>query len=175
MLPFVGFTFASMLAMIALNTFVLTTLDSATRITRFIVEESIGEYIPYFKNKYLSTGFIIVITYFVGITESWQKIWPVFGATNQLIAALALFVISSYLVGIKKPAKYTLYPAIFMALTSAGALIWQCFTYLTQQNPNYFLATVCFILISLAIFIAYEAFSVIFQKKEREILLERWN
>ena len=51
MLPFLSFTFASMIAVLALNTFVLTTLDSAVRITRFIVQESIGRKIVLLQSK----------------------------------------------------------------------------------------------------------------------------
>ncbi|NIQ01456.1 MAG: carbon starvation protein A, partial [Nitrospinaceae bacterium] len=92
MLPVLSFTFASMIAVLALNTFVLTTLDTAVRITRFIVQESLGDKVQTFQNKYVTTGGVIFLAYLIGATEGWQKIWPIFGATNQLIAAVALFV-----------------------------------------------------------------------------------
>ncbi len=62
MLPFLSFTFASMIAVLALNTFVLTTLDSAVRITRFIVQESVGEEILLFKNKYVCTVLVVLLS-----------------------------------------------------------------------------------------------------------------
>ena len=110
MLPILSFTFASMIAVLALNTFVLTTLDTAVRITRFIVQESLGPKVPVFQNKYVTTVAVIFLAYLIGATEGWQKIWPIFGATNQLIAAVALMVASTYLMAAKKPTKYTLYP-----------------------------------------------------------------
>ncbi len=96
MLPFLSFAFASMIAVLALNTFVLTTLDSAVRITRFIVQESAGQKIDLFQNKYICTAAVVFLSYLIGATDGWQKIWPIFGATNQLIAAVALFVVATW-------------------------------------------------------------------------------
>lgn len=100
--PFVGFSIASMLAMTALKTFILTTLDSSTRIARFIIEESVGRRNRFFANKYVALLLVIVPSYILGTSSGYTKIWPVFGAANQLIAALALMVVSAYLVGGEK-------------------------------------------------------------------------
>jgi carbon starvation protein len=156
MLPILGFSVSSMIAVLALNTFVLTTLDSGVRITRFITQESVGKKLPFLYDKYLATGIVVFLAYLIGATDGWQKIWPIFGATNQLIAAVALFVISSYLIGIKKPSKYTLYPAVFMVITTIGALAWQGFKFLSSPQPNYFLGITSLILIGLAVFVGIE-------------------
>jgi carbon starvation protein len=156
MLPILSFTFASMIAVLALNTFVLTTLDTAVRITRFIVQESLGPRVPVFQNKYVTTIAVIFLSYLIGATEGWQQIWPIFGATNQLIAAVALMVCSTYLMAAKKPTKYTLYPAVFMIITTIGALAWQGYKFLTAPEPNYFLGIAAMVLIALAIFVGSE-------------------
>ncbi|MFQ5449792.1 MAG: carbon starvation protein A [Nitrospinaceae bacterium] len=161
MLPMLSFTFASMIAVLALNTFVLTTLDTAVRITRFIVQESLGRKVPFFENKYVSTGVIILLAYMIGATEGWQKIWPIFGATNQLIAAVALMVVSTYLIGVRKPAKYTLYPAIFMVITTIGALAWQGYRFFSAPEPNYLLGFASLILIGLSLFVGNEGMRVL--------------
>jgi len=156
MIPMISFTFASMIAVLALNTFVLTTLDSAARITRFIVQESIGRRFAALKNKFLATAVIIFLSYLIGATEGWQKIWPIFGATNQLIAAVALFVISSYLVAMKKTAAYTFYPAVFMVITTIAALCWQSWQFFNQPEPNVFLGVSALILVGLAVYVGRE-------------------
>jgi len=156
MLPFLSFTFASMIAVLALNTFVLTTLDSAVRITRFIVQESAGQKIDLFQNKYVCTVAVVFLSYLIGATDGWQKIWPIFGATNQLIAAVALFVVATWLMARNKPTKYALYPAIFMVVTTIGALAWQSYKFYTQPEPNFFLGTAAVFLICLALFVGYE-------------------
>jgi len=156
MLPFLSFTFASMIAVLALNTFVLTTLDTAVRITRFLIQESLGEKVPIFKNKYIVTVTVIFAAYLIGATDGWQKIWPIFGATNQLIAAVALFVVATWLMAVKKPTQYVLYPAIFMVITTIGALGWQAYSFLTAPEPNLFLGITALVLIGLAVFVGNE-------------------
>ena len=156
MLPFLSLTFASMIAVLALNTFVLTTLDTAVRITRFLVQESLGEKLPAFKNKYIVTLTVIFAAYLIGATDGWQKIWPIFGATNQLIAAVALFVVATWLMAVKKPTQYVLYPAIFMVITTIGALGWQAYSFLTAPEPNFFLGITALVLIGLAVFVGNE-------------------
>jgi len=167
MLPFLSFTFASMIAVLALNTFVLTTLDSAVRITRFIVQESVGQRIILFKNKYICTVLVVFFSYLIGATDGWQKIWPIFGATNQLIAAVALFVIATWLMAMGKPTKFALYPAIFMIVTTIGALAWQSYRFYTQPEPNIFLGTAAIFLIILALFVGYEGMSTLRGRKEK--------
>jgi carbon starvation protein len=156
MMPILSFTFASMIAVLALNTFVLTTLDTAVRVTRFIVQESLGREVPVFQNKYFATVGVVFLAYLIGATEGWQKIWPIFGATNQLIAAVALMVCSTYLMAKGKPTKYTLYPAVFMLITTIGALAWQGYQFLTAPEPNYLLGITALVLIALAIFVGAE-------------------
>ena len=165
MLPFLSFTFASMIAVLALNTFVLTTLDTAVRITRFLVQESLGEKIPTFKNKYAVTTTVVFVAYLIGATDGWQKIWPIFGATNQLIAAVALFVVATWLMAVKKPTKYVLYPAIFMVITTIGALSWQAYRFLTAAQPNLFLGLTAIVLIGLAMFVGNEGMQALRGKR----------
>jgi carbon starvation protein len=168
MMPMMSFSFASMIAVLALNTFVLTTLDSAARITRFIVQESIGRQFVPFKNKYIATIAIIVLAYLIGATEGWQKIWPIFGATNQLIAAVALFVISSYLASVKKPTVYTFYPALFMIVTTIAALCWQAWRFFTQPVPSIFLGVSALVLVGLAIYVGLEGIRSLQNRKNMD-------
>ena len=157
MLPILSFTLASMIAVLALNTFVLTTLDTAVRITRFLMQEAFGQHVPIFRDKYIVTIAVVFAAYLIGATDGWQKIWPIFGATNQLIAAVALFVVATWLMAVKRPTHYVLYPAVFMVVTTIAALGWQAYQFFTAQEPNVFLGTTAVLLIILAIFVAYEA------------------
>ena len=157
MLPTLSFTLASMIAVLALNTFVLTTLDTAMRITRFLVQEALGNQISVFRNKYVVTVVVMVAAYLIGASGGWQKIWPVFGATNQLIAVMALFVVATWLMAVKRPTHYVLYPAVFMMVTTIAALAWQTYQFFTAPDPNIFLGSTTMVLIGLAVFVAYEA------------------
>lgn len=164
-LPFISFPLAMLFAMITLNTFVLTSLDTATRVTRFMVQELLGARFRLFSNKYGALLLVLVPAGWLGITNSWTKIWPLFGATNQLVAALALFVISAYLIGAKKPVGYTIYPAFFMIITTVAALAWQAYHFLAQEEPKTMLGISSIVLICLALFVAKEGCQIVFAKK----------
>lgn len=168
MLPFLGFGISAMIAMMTLKTFILTTLDTGTRITRYIIQESIGVKIPLFRNRYVAILFVIIPSYYLGVSNAWSKMWPIFGATNQLIAALALFVISAYLIGIRRPTRYTLYPALFMIATTIGALSYQAYGFMTAEKTNILLGTTSIILILLTLFVGYEGFQALSVTLKRE-------
>lgn len=157
MIPALSITLTSMIAMIALNTFVLTTTDTATRITRFVVQESVGDVMPVFKNKYVALLACIIPIFIIGYTNSASVVWPVFGAANQLIAALAMFVTSAYFLSKRRPTAYTLYPGVFMLVTTITALCWQGYNFLTAPKPNYLLTVICIALIILAASVSMEA------------------
>jgi len=89
----------------------------------------------------------------------------VFGASNQLVAALALVVVSSYLVGIKRPTKFTLYPAYFMLFTTLAALIFQGYNFFRAES--YLLGVVSVILIILALVIVYDARFILFTTRKK--------
>ena len=101
----------------------------------------------------------------IGATDGWQKIWPIFGATNQLIAAVALFVVATWLMAVKKPTQYVLYPAIFMVITTIGALSWQAYRFLTAAQPNLFLGLTAIVLIGLAMFVGNEGMQALRGKR----------
>jgi carbon starvation protein len=140
-------------AMLMLNAFVLTTLDTAVRISRYLTRELIGDIIPIFKNRTVTTFVVIIPAFLLAITNSWKAIWPIFGASNQLIAALCLLIVSTYLTSIKKSKIYTVIPMIFMSLTTIAALIFQLYKFITTSPPNYLLSIISLILLILGWYI----------------------
>jgi carbon starvation protein len=164
-IPGITLVVGSFFGMIMLNAFVLTTLDTGTRLGRFITTELMGKKLPILNNRWIASLFVLFFAAILGGTEGYKVIWPVFGASNQLVAALALIVVSSYLVGTKRPKKFTVYPAIFMLLTTLGALIYQGYYFF--QAKRYLLGCISLILIVLASFIVYDARTVLFTKNGR--------
>jgi carbon starvation protein len=140
-----------------LNAFILTTLDTCARLSRYILSETVGQKASILNNKYLATGIGLVIAYFLIIGNNWRILWPVFGAANQLIAALSLLVISAYVFGYKKSTRYTLIPGIFMLVTTEAALLYQL---LWQYIPegNIVLSILSAVLMVLGILIAIEVY-----------------
>jgi len=151
--------FGGFIGIIILNAFILTTLDSATRITRYITEELVN-----IKNRFFSTLLVVCVGGYLALakdnmnTPLWKKMWPVFGASNQLVAALALLVLSCWLLARKKPTGYTLIPAVFMLITTVAALFYLALhDFLGKNIP---LLIMSFVLIGLALFMVWEVILV---------------
>ncbi|NIM89540.1 MAG: carbon starvation protein A [Candidatus Aminicenantes bacterium] len=165
-LPGLSLTIGLFFGMIMLNAFVLTTLDTGTRLGRFILTELAGQKIPLFRNRWVASSVIIILAAILGVTEGYKAIWPVFGASNQLVAALALIIVSSFLVGIKKPKAYTIYPAYFMLTTTLAALAYQGYNFFKARS--FLLGIVSLILIILAAIIVYDARKILFKRSSKK-------
>lgn len=117
-----GFVFTQL----AVSTFLLTTLDTCTRLTRFLVEELFN-----WRNqasRFLGTlGVIVLPAIFAFQTfngqPAWLAIWPLFGATNQLLAALALVTFVVFLKARRIKFGFALVPAIIMVIMPMTALV----------------------------------------------------
>ncbi|MFH1856661.1 MAG: carbon starvation protein A [Candidatus Omnitrophota bacterium] len=162
--PIFGVSLGALLAVTMLKTFIMTTLDSATRITRYITEELFfhGFKFKWAKNKYLISFIIVLFSGWLSLGR-WKIIWPIFGAANQLVAALTLLVLTAYLLSKGKPVKVVLWPAVFMLVTTLGALLILLKEFFTAGK--WFLLSIdCFLLI-LSLSILQE--SVVYFKKWR--------
>lgn len=127
----VGLTFATM----AVSTFLLTSLDTTTRLTRFLVEELFN-----WRNassRYLGTFVVLALpamaafgTYTAPdgtVMPVWKAIWPLFGATNQLLAALALITFVVFLKHRRIAFAFALIPASVMVVMPIMALVMMVF------------------------------------------------
>ncbi len=117
--------------LLALSTFILTTLDTATRLGRYVFEEFFG--LKDISARYLSTLATLVLpAVFVLITlkdqagniiPAWKAIWPVFGATNQLLAGLVFLVVAVWLKKTGRKTGFALGPMFFMNVMTIWALV----------------------------------------------------
>lgn len=126
--------------------FAATTLDTATRLQRYVIQE-IGETLAVkpVTNKYIATGVAVclggVIAAIPGIYKTVNGttipvygsggmiLWPLFGATNQLLAGLAFMVTVFYLWRRNKPIWFAAIPMIIMLIMPAWAMLWNMFHY----------------------------------------------
>jgi carbon starvation protein len=127
--------------------FILTTIDTGTRIARFMVQELGGRLNPTFGRQdwmpgaVVSTALVVVgWSYFIW-TGSIDTIWPMFGIANQLLAAIALSVATSVMVnaGRGRYAFVTLLPMAFVlttTLTAAWQLVFDRFIPAYQKMPD---------------------------------------
>ena len=70
------------------------------------------------------------------ITGWWQYLWVLFGGANQLMASLALMLVTAWLMSEGKSAAWTFYPMIFMFFTTVAALIYTSYSLLSKVFPG---------------------------------------
>jgi len=154
--------------------FAATTLDTATRVQRFILTE-VGTSInnKLLKNRYFSTIVAIIPALFLTfwsvadpvtgskIKAGWA-LWPIFGASNQMLAALILMMMSIYFWRQNKPILSLIIPFFFITITTLISLIINAKSFI---NNNLLLFTIEIIFIMLITWILYEGFIVCRQIK----------
>ena len=128
--PEVGMTFFAL----AIAAFLLTTLDTATRLTRFVWQELflpreghapkpkriVGNLLG---NPIVATAIVVILSGYLAFSGNAREIWPVFGASNQLLAALTLLIVTLYLVRKKANFWVALLPMLFMSTITGWALV----------------------------------------------------
>ena len=108
-----------------------TTLDSATRIQRYVVTELFRDIkLEKLTHRYITTAFAVLTAAGLAFVSGADgkgalKLWPMFGAVNQLLAALALLVIAIYLR--KKRPEVSYLVAAIPAIIMLGVTVWAVF------------------------------------------------
>ena len=147
--------------------FAATTLDSATRLQRYVIHE-IGASIrfPLLGNRYLATLIAVLLGGFMAMQPNADGVrgagglmlWPLFGATNQLLAGLAMLVILFYLWRRSKPIWFVAIPMVFMMIMPILALGWQLFdpTNGWVHSDKYLLMTIGFVTLGIQFWMIVE-------------------
>lgn len=159
-----GFSQVLLATMVAL--FAGTTMDSGVRLQRYIIQEWGDIYKINLFNKGVPATLIAVaacllLAFGAGGSSGagGMIIWPLFGATNQILASLTLLVITVMLMKLGRPAIYTLVPMIFVLITSFLAGLIQLVDF--YQAGNYLLVTLDFIVLVVSVLVMLEAASVV--------------
>ena len=149
----VGLSFATL----AVSTFLLTTLDTCTRLTRFLLEE-LFEWRSQ-SSRFLGTALVLLLPGIAafGIFTApdgtavpvWKAIWPLFGSTNQLLAALALITFVVFLKDRKIAFKFALIPALVMAAMPMTALVFM----VMQHGPISLLGGIALAMLLLGLYV----------------------
>src|SRR5579884_3102501 len=106
-----------------LTVMALTVMQLVLRFMRVASAELVGDLIPAFRNPHVGSVVGILFTFLVLWTGFWQRIWILFGGSNQLFAGLALMLITVWLAQQGKPFQWTLWPGVFMYVTTVAALL----------------------------------------------------
>jgi carbon starvation protein len=131
---------ARTLIAVVVVSFALTTLDSATRLLRYNIEE-IGTSIRFtpFRNRYLSSTLAVAAISFFAFyriegRSAGLVLWQLFGSTNQLLAGLALLTVSLYLLQRRRFALPYLLPMVFMMITTLIAMTTKLLSFWREGN-----------------------------------------
>jgi carbon starvation protein len=148
--------------------FAATTLDTATRLQRYVVQELAADFgIKPLMNKYVATSFAVILALTLAMMRGPSGVhgtgglylWPLFGATNQLLAGLALMVTVFYLYRRNKPIWFALVPMLIMIVMPIWALGWQIFNAETGwwHTKNYLLLSISAATLILQLWMVTEA------------------
>jgi carbon starvation protein len=124
--------------------FILTTIDTGTRIARFLLQETLGKVLPRFEKTDWVPGAVLST---FAVTAGWGAlvatgsigtIWPMFGIANQLLAVLALCLVTTMLVnsGRGRYAPVTLLPMLFVTITTMTAGVQMAQQFMDQIRGN---------------------------------------
>lgn len=151
--------------------FVITTLDAAVRLNRYLFEElwAIIFKNPHklLKNAWFNSLLTVILMFILGYSNAFSVLWPIFGTANQLLAALALITVSSWLVLKGKKYFFALFPALFMLVTTITALIVLLLSYINKSN--YILIVVDLLLLTLSGGVAVLAFKIFVKRGKNTI------
>ena len=151
--------FAKAVIAVIVISFAATTLDTATRIQRFIVQEVAGAYrLRVFENRYVSSALAaflpLVLVFGGGDKPYWTALWPLFGATNQMLGALCLLVLTFYLLRRGKSAWFVGIPTLLLAGLTSFAMLINIRAYI--QREAWLLVSLSLALLTLSVWILLE-------------------
>jgi Carbon starvation protein, predicted membrane protein len=148
--------------------FILAAVDVGTRVGRYLMQELLGRGFPRFRDPLWRPGVYLTSILF---TATWgillytgeiKTLWPLFGMSNQLLAATALLLVTTLLIqmGRLKYAWVTAIPGLFMTPITVYAGVINIQNYLALETPTgYMLAAISVILIALIGLILAETFA----------------
>lgn len=114
-------------AALAVSAFAMTSLDTSTRLARFVFQEFFEDFQKEDKkspltNRYVATLITVVLAAILSF-KGWDAIWPLFGSANQLLSALALMALAVWMSNLGKNNKMFTIPMVFMFAVTLSALV----------------------------------------------------
>lgn len=155
--------------------FANTTLDSSARIQRLSLQEIFkdrsGKVMKPFDNRYFATSVVIlmaiVLTFLQPGAQGALLLWPLFGALNQLVAALALGIVVLYLLMKKQNPLFALIPMLFVLIMTVWAMFNNLIIFI--QDKNYTLIVLSVLIIVLTLWLLVSGLSVVISRQKQKI------
>jgi carbon starvation protein len=143
----------SVFGILLVEGFVVTTLDAAVRLNRYLFEELwaiLFRNTPrIMKHYWFNAALAVVVMWILAYSSAFSSLWPIFGTANQLLAALALLAVSAWLLLRKRKNFFTLIPAVFMIVTTLASLLILLGNY--YRSKNYVLMAADLLLLVLSV------------------------
>jgi carbon starvation protein len=170
------------LLVLTYSSFCLTSLDTATRLARFMFQEfwldgtkgetpeNVTGYKKILSNPYVATIITVVLGVLLGL-NGYSKIWALFGSANQLLAALGLLAVATWLGNVGKNNKMFVIPMVFMLIVTICSLLINTKTQIGLITAGgadwgpYVQAILGVLLVVLAVILAIEGFGTLSKKK----------
>jgi len=118
-----GKTFAAVLIVVL----AITVMQLVLRFMRIATSELLGDILPPFRNVHLATIAAAALAFLLVQTGWWQYLWVLFGGANQLMASLALLLVTVWLMTQHRSIVFTAVPMVFMFVTTIGALAFTAY------------------------------------------------
>ncbi len=117
---------------------VLTVVQLVFRVMRVTLGEWLGETWVGFKNQHIATIISMIAAMFLVLSGTWVYLWQLFGASNQLMAALSLLIVTVWLASAGRNPSYAGIPMLFMYVTTIAAALVTAYnlyaTIILKQN-----------------------------------------
>jgi carbon starvation protein len=171
-------TFGNAYGMVFLTIMGLTICYLVVRFMRVASAEFLGDSIPALKNMHVGAIVALVLSLIVIWTGVWQTIWVLFGGSNQMMASLALLIITLWLMSQGKKYGWTLWPFAFMYVTTIAALGYTGFNALkaafggANVTGNIIAGVLAVILIICALILGYDGVQAINRYRKGEVVQE---
>lgn len=164
--------FGTILGILLIEGFVITSLDCAVRLNRYLFEELWGVMFKnppaWLKSYYFNSALSVALMLLLAFNNAYLTIWPIFGTANQLLAALTLIAVSAWLMIRGRNFWFAILPALFMLATTLASLLLLLFQkYLPSQNYPLIVADLLLLILSFGL--TGQAFKLFTRKPRKEI------
>jgi len=146
----------------------ITIMQLVVRFMRVATSELLSDISPAFRNPHVGTFIASLLGIVLVLTGWWQYLWVLFGGANQLMASLALMIITVWLMSEGRGYRWTLYPMLFMFITTVAALLYTSWGLLVKVFAggvqgeafigNLLMGVVGFFLVICALILGYEGY-----------------
>ncbi len=130
--------FGTVFGILMLEGFLVTTVDTIIRLTRYLFEElwaALMSNVPaLLRNRFVNTSLAIVLIAGLAFSNGYKAIWPIFGSANQLLAALTLVAVTAWLLQKARQVWFAALPATFMVITTLASLVLLLKRYVEDSN-----------------------------------------